>query len=115
MIPYSHPKQELLVNFVKTLQKNKVGVATIWFAEMQIWGDLPMLFPCLRDEWNYPTGEDIDPTGEEDIPSPGESSKWLNLNSFVARLKREDLIHGTIFAVSELREALEEKNTVREL
>jgi Protein of unknown function (DUF3632) len=39
----------------------------------------------------------------------------LNLNSFVAHLKREDLIHGTIFAVSELREALEDKNTVREV
>ena len=26
-------------------------------------------------------------------------SKWLSLNSFVARLKREDLIRGAIFAM----------------
>ena len=30
MIPYSHPKQELLVNFLKTLHRKKVGIATIW-------------------------------------------------------------------------------------
>jgi hypothetical protein len=30
MIPYSHPKQELLVNFLKTLRRKKAGIATIW-------------------------------------------------------------------------------------
>ena len=33
----------------------------------------------------------------------------------MARLKREDLIHGTIFAMRGLRNALENKNTVREV
>ena len=48
-----------------------------------------------------------------DIPSPEESSEWLNLNSFAARLKREGLIHGTLFAVRWLRNALEKENTVQ--
>jgi hypothetical protein len=49
------------------------------------------------------------------IPSPEESSQWLNLNPFGARLKREGLMHGTLLAVGLLREALEKENTVREI
>ena len=30
MIPYNHPKQELLVNFLKTLRRKKVGTATLY-------------------------------------------------------------------------------------
>ena len=30
MIPYNHPKQELLVNFLKTLRRKKVGTASVW-------------------------------------------------------------------------------------
>jgi hypothetical protein len=30
MIPYNHPKQELLVNFLETLRKKKVGTVTLW-------------------------------------------------------------------------------------
>jgi Protein of unknown function (DUF3632) len=39
----------------------------------------------------------------------------LSLNSFAARLKREDLIYGTYFAICRLRGALEEENPVREV
>jgi uncharacterized protein DUF3632 len=48
------------------------------------------------------------------IPSPEESSVWLNLNSFAARLNREGLVDATCLALFELLNALEEKNPVRE-
>jgi hypothetical protein len=43
MIPYNHPKQELLVNFLKTLRRKKVGNAAIWMqGEHQMWGPTPV-------------------------------------------------------------------------
>jgi hypothetical protein len=58
---------------------------------------------------------EIVPIMMREIPSSEESSKWLSLNSFVARLKREDLIYGTYFAIWQLRDAVEEENPVREV
>jgi hypothetical protein len=52
MIPYSHPKQELLVDFLKTLRRRKAGTAEIWMVEHQMWGDLPLIYPCLSDRWD---------------------------------------------------------------
>ncbi|KAN0068825.1 Protein of unknown function (DUF3632) domain containing protein [Elaphomyces granulatus] len=63
----------------------------------------------------YSASAFLSPTVSKDIPSPEECSEWLNLNSFTARLKREGLIHGTRFAMAQLRNALEEENTVREV
>ncbi|KAN0076412.1 hypothetical protein V8E54_006554 [Elaphomyces granulatus] len=102
MIPY---RQELLINFLKTLGRKKVGTVT-W--KVRIWGDLPILNPSLRDEW-------CPPTLDGRIPSSEESSEWLSLNSFAARLMKEGLVSPTPRAVSRLRTALEQENTVREV
>jgi hypothetical protein len=34
MIPYNHPNQELLVNFLKVLRGKKVGIATAWLVRV---------------------------------------------------------------------------------
>jgi hypothetical protein len=108
MIPYSHPKQELLVDFLKTLRKKKSKPVKIWTSDHQMWGELPLIYPCLSDSWDAPTEDG-------DIPSPKESSEWVNLNSFAARLKREGLMHGTLLAVRMLRDALEKEIQFREI
>jgi hypothetical protein len=108
ILPYNHPKQELLVEFLVTLSREVMGTATVWGAEMRIWRDLPLLGPCLREEWGYST------LGE-DIPTPEESSKWLGLNSFTARLHNESLVDATNLAMYELRTALEEEHPAREV
>ncbi|KAN0070846.1 Protein of unknown function (DUF3632) domain containing protein [Elaphomyces granulatus] len=108
ILPYNHPKQELFVEFLVLLRRGVMGTATVWGAEMRIWRDLPLLGPCLREEWGYST------LGE-DIPTPEESSKWLGLNSFTARLHNESLVDATLLAMYELRTALEEEHPAREV
>jgi len=44
------------------------------------------------------------------IPTPKESSEWLNLNSFTARMTSEGLIDGSILGLWVIRFALEEEN-----
>jgi hypothetical protein len=75
ILPYNHPKQELFVEFLVLLRRGVMGTATVWGvcvpyfssshllkfmvrliknlfqAEMRIWRDLPLLGPCLREEW----------------------------------------------------------------
>lgn len=57
----------------------------------------------LREEWFRPTvyGE---------TPSPEESSEWLSLTSFMARMARDGLTDGSPLAIWELRTTLEEEN-----
>jgi len=80
----------------------------------------PMFHPFIIDGQGSRSATDVKkfeiaPTMRREIPSSEESSEWLSLNSFAARLKREDLIYGTYFAICRLRGALEEENPVREV
>jgi hypothetical protein len=56
----------------------------------------------------------IDPAYGGCVPSPKESSAWLSLNSFVARLSSAGLVDGSCLAIWVLRHALEEKNIAKE-
>ncbi|KAN0070354.1 Protein of unknown function (DUF3632) domain containing protein [Elaphomyces granulatus] len=105
MMPYNHPKQELLVKFLMTLHRKKAKY------QIQIWEDFPILLACLTEDFEA----GFSPTMMREIPSSEESSEWLSLNSFAARLKREDLIYGTYFAIYRLRDAVEQENAVREV
>jgi uncharacterized protein DUF3632 len=52
----------------------------------------------------------------KNIPTPEESSKWLGLNSFTARLHNESLlVDATLLAMYELCTALEEEHPAREV
>jgi hypothetical protein len=42
MIPYNHPNQELLVNFLKVLRRKKVGIVTSWLVRV------PYLLPSHK-------------------------------------------------------------------
>jgi hypothetical protein len=48
-------------------------------------------------------------------PSPEEFRKWANLNSFAARLNREGLIEGDMYALYELCAALEGENAAERI
>ncbi len=52
-----------------------------------------------------------DPTHESETPDVdvNSASEWINLNAFAARIMNKGLIHWTVFAVLEIRAALEEE------
>jgi len=108
MIPYTHPKQELVLSFFKTLRERKVGIAFVWGFELQLWEEFPLLYPNWDDEMHSPAVF-------KKTPSPEERNEWLNLSSFTALLKREGIVHGTHYAIVQLRNALEERLPSREL
>ena len=55
----------------------------------------------------------LGPAMDGNIPTPKESSEWLNLNSFTARIINEGLIDGSIFGLWEIRRPLEEENAAK--
>ncbi|KAN0069375.1 hypothetical protein V8E54_012390 [Elaphomyces granulatus] len=73
-------------------------------AKYRVWQDLPALDARLRDDWYC-----------SESPSPEEFRKWANLNSFAARLNREGLIEGDMYALYELCAALEGENAAERI
>ncbi|KAN0086969.1 Protein of unknown function (DUF3632) domain containing protein [Elaphomyces granulatus] len=104
-IPYNDdPKQNLLVDFLTNLHQKTIGTVSIGKdIESRVWRDLPLLDTTVREEW-------CSPAMDGNIPTPKESSEWLNLNSFTARMTSEGLIDGSILGLWVIRFALEEEN-----
>lgn len=51
-VPAEDERQQLLVDMVATLKAKDHGTITMWDQQCALWGDLPMLGPCMRDAWN---------------------------------------------------------------
>lgn len=51
-IPASDERQQTLVQVVKALKTKERQTVSIWGAESSVWGDLPMMGPCMREAWN---------------------------------------------------------------
>ncbi|KAF5857335.1 hypothetical protein ETB97_005950 [Aspergillus alliaceus] len=100
-IPHNHPFQDHMANLVESLASLPPLTVNIWQTSTRLWTDLPLLGPSMREAWISPTYEGRTPTIEE-------AQSWINLNSFAARLLKLNMTLWTVFAVWELREALEE-------
>jgi hypothetical protein len=89
-IPYNHPKQEHLVNFLKTLRvAQKASTGRPAFAAK---GRLRPFHSLIMDQASISLR-----ISKGKIPK-SSASEWLSLNSFAARLEREDLIRGISLA-----------------
>ena len=56
-----------------------------------------------------------EPTGGGRIPKPRSAQKWINLNSFAARILGHGLEHWDSYAIWELRAALEEPTKAKSI
>lgn len=55
-VPAEDPRQQVLVKTIEKLKAKNIEDVTVWNENVQVWGGLPMLGPCLREAWNgkYP-------------------------------------------------------------
>ncbi|KAK2875606.1 hypothetical protein FQN49_001566 [Arthroderma sp. PD_2] len=102
-IPSEHASQDRLVDLVKALSELPSTSAEIWGSTMQVWTDLPLLGPSMREAWIPPTG------AHGKSLSPNDAQRWINQNAFAARLLNLEKVSWSNFAVWSLRAALEEK------
>lgn len=98
-MPADDPRQELLVATLRSLQARRDDAVELWGQRTRVWGELPMLGPCMREAWN--TRPDL-----EDAPDK-VVREWISLNSLGARILGARLQSWDNFAVWELRAVLE--------
>ena len=51
-VPASDARQQLLVSIVKKLKAKERETVQLWGNDANVWADLPMLGPCMREAWN---------------------------------------------------------------
>ncbi|KAJ5240089.1 hypothetical protein N7468_004708 [Penicillium chermesinum] len=119
LVPHHHEGQDLLVQLLGYLLNVPGRPLVIWGvsildvdenghsssdeqAETSLWKDFPLLGPVMRESWQPPTTT-------HGAPDPDAAEKWINLNSFAARLRSLGYTHWHNFPVWELRAALEEE------
>ncbi|KAB8227349.1 DUF3632 domain-containing protein [Aspergillus alliaceus] len=100
-IPHDHPWQGRLVELIRSLTVLVPIKVEIWEKTRQVWTDLPIFGPSMREAW-------ISPTYDSDRSNTDEVDQWINLNSFAARLLNLDAVLWISFAVWALRDALDE-------
>ncbi|KAK0243770.1 hypothetical protein EDD85DRAFT_760496 [Armillaria nabsnona] len=91
-----------LVDVIKHLAspKNDAGEKSkCW--EMTLWEHLPIFGANMRESWNF-----FD--AEEDTERAPKRERWVNLNAFVARLTAARVYDFELYAIWQLRDALEE-------
>ncbi|PHH61373.1 hypothetical protein CDD81_451 [Ophiocordyceps australis] len=94
-------RHKLLVDIVAKLKTCRDEHVELWGQQTRVWGELPMLGPCMREAWNL--RPDFNSASDEAI------AEWISLNSFAARLLAADLQPWINFAIWELRASLEEE------
>ncbi|KAF9021526.1 hypothetical protein BDZ89DRAFT_991252 [Hymenopellis radicata] len=67
----------------------------------RFWEDLPIFGPNMRESWNFFDPEDTEP--HRDLIR----KNWIHLNAFVARITDAQVSDFDLYAIWELREALE--------
>ncbi|KAB8067133.1 hypothetical protein BDV29DRAFT_200699 [Aspergillus leporis] len=100
-IPHDHPWQDRLVELIRALTLIVPMTVEIWGKPRRVWTDLPILGPSMREAW-------VCPTYSGDRSTTDEVDRWINLNSFAARLLNLDAILWISFPVWALRDALDE-------
>ncbi|KAF4125575.1 Protein of unknown function (DUF3632) [Geosmithia morbida] len=99
-------RQKLLVSAVEALKSRKRGSVRVWSNDSAVWGDLPMLGPCMREAWNSTpnlNGSEADKAAMD---------ACINVNSFAARLLGSSVTTWDNLAVWSLRDTLETELTV---
>ncbi|KAH8881855.1 hypothetical protein GQ53DRAFT_754016 [Thozetella sp. PMI_491] len=102
-VPHDSPEQEKFVAVIKSLHDLPSEVIELdnW-GVLQLWSDLPLLSPTLREKW-------------DDDPRPPEGAdrkqRFLNLQTYAARIAGLGLCHFEAFAIWALTDALEGEMT----
>ncbi|THC91259.1 hypothetical protein EYZ11_009278 [Aspergillus tanneri] len=91
-VPHNHPSQDRLVELIRSLTFLVPITVEIWEEPQQVWADLPIFGPSMREAW-------ISPAYYGDLSNTEEVDRWINLNSFAARLLNLDAVLWTSFAV----------------
>ncbi|KAF7164770.1 hypothetical protein CNMCM5623_009152 [Aspergillus felis] len=91
-IPYTAPEQDRLAELIKALKdltsQTKTVYMASWDQNFDLWGDLPMLGPTLRETYDRMASL----TDEE------EREHWQSLNAYAARLTRDGSADLIVFA-----------------
>ncbi|KAH0559380.1 hypothetical protein GP486_004104 [Trichoglossum hirsutum] len=104
-IPHNHPSQERLVNLVIQLTRVE-GQKTIIITQQRkcrFWADLPRLEECMGEVRAPPRADQLSEFGES-------ARKYINWNSFAARMHSTGLVDWEIYGLWAFRDALE--NTI---
>ncbi|KAH7010216.1 hypothetical protein EDB80DRAFT_868738 [Ilyonectria destructans] len=103
-VPHDHFGQDQLVGVLESLRSRAPTTVRVWGREMLLWGDFPLLSSCMREAW-------VDPilASEGDEVDADRVPEWVNLNAFAARIMNKGLLHWSVFAVMEIKTALEEE------
>lgn len=107
-VPATDARQQLLVSVVRKLKAKDRETVQLWGNDTNVWGDLPMLGPCMREAWN--TRPSFDGTGQD----ASAVTDWISLTSFAARVLGAELQPWDNFAIWELRTVLEENESTSE-
>ncbi|KIY73836.1 hypothetical protein CYLTODRAFT_448442 [Cylindrobasidium torrendii FP15055 ss-10] len=67
----------------------------------ELWKDLPIAGPNMRESWNFFEPEIDEPDREE------RRRHWVNLNAFAARLTRTGVLNFDLYVIWAMRSALE--------
>lgn len=97
-----HGKLVELIDAIKHLESptNDAGENSKCWG-MTLWEDLPIFGANMRESWNF-----FDE--EEDTERAPKCERWVNLNAFVARLTAARVYDFNLYAIWQLRDALEE-------
>ncbi|EHK23862.1 uncharacterized protein TRIVIDRAFT_89354 [Trichoderma virens Gv29-8] len=101
-IPLDDARLQSLVEVLKALNAKQSGSVEIWGSQHQLWADMPLFGPVMREAWNG------SPEFNGSSDQATKIAQWLSLNSFAARLLSASVQSWTNFALWELRDGLEE-------
>ncbi|KAI0384669.1 hypothetical protein F5Y04DRAFT_218933 [Hypomontagnella monticulosa] len=114
VIPYNHPLQDVLIEFIAEIRKLPAREAKIWDEDSIVYAREPIFLSVIEDNWNGYFPVEYKNSGPN-IPSyETRCTEWVNFSAFLARCIQAGLNDnyelGTRYPSIDIPKGLEEEH-----